>query len=341
MKEGWKTAGAAALFLLLCLVPDAAREGARAALHAWATGVVPALLPFLAALPALSGGEAQGFYRATLGRIMPLFGLAPEMAGAVFVGLTGGSPAGAAALASLARERWLDRNQALRCAWLASGASLGFLLSVVPRSMLGDGRWGAVLVRGQLAGQLLAGLILRRAGRLPGRAACRKVGTRETGAIQGAVSALLTIGGCMAFFGALAQLGGALLGEWARTPLLAALELAGGCRSLAEEALPIPVKLALISACASLGGLSACVQCMAFLRPLGIRIRHYLPGKLLGAACCGLCTWLQACLPVGEEPQAVDPLVPGALMVSILLLAVCLYAPIYGWKEEDAETPAA
>ena len=43
-----------------------------------------------------------------------------------------------------------------------------------------------------------------------------------------------------------------------------------------------------------------------------------------------------------EKKHALPALVKFFLLVvSILLLAVCLYAPIYGWKEEDAETPAA
>ena len=322
MRKIVKLLATLAFLALLCLLPDEARQAAWEALRLWATSLAPSLLPFLIALSALSGEDACALYRRALGRVLPRAGLAPEMAGTAVIGLICGSPAGAASLNRLCAVAPMDRNQLLRCAWFASGASPAFLLTAVARGMLGapELAWGLVLA--QWGGQALCLLVFRRLEPLTGCARTEHVSSLQEGAVWPAVRSLLTIGGYMAFFAALSGTLCALCGTSStlRALLPAALELAGGCQAIAEAPWPLPLRACLISACASLGGLSSCLQAHAFLRPLGVPLRAYLAGKLTQAA---LTAWLMRAIMGFRLPApAFDPPTLGALLALLLLLGL-------------------
>ena len=333
-RAGWlKAAAGAVLLALLCRFPGEARAAAAEGFADWANTVAPALLPFLVAAPALSTQEACALYRRAFAPLMRWLGLAPEMAGAALVGLISGSPAGAAALLALSQTRPLNRGEALRCAWFASGASMGFLLSALP-ALPGLESMGSALVRGQLCGQLLCALLLRRAGRTQERTAgpSQSAQGAPEGTIRGAVMTLASVAGCMAFFRVLNALCVCVLGNWSRRPAAVLLELSSGCQALSSlRALPLPLRTALVSACASVGGLSVCMQCASILRDAGISLREYLPGKLLQGACCGLCTWGWACLGARAAP-AIDPGLLSALAAGAAVLCLCVWAPLNAWR---------
>lgn len=320
MKKLMKPLGALALLALLCLYPERARQAAWEALSLWARSVVPALLPFLIALPALSGEEACALYRRLLGRLLPRVGLAGEMAGTVVIGLTCGSPAGAASLQRLCAVRPMDRNRVLRCAWFASGASPAFLLTSVARGMLREPRLAWLLVAAQWGGQALCLVLMHRLEPLEGLAqADAREGERESVVWQAARS-LLLIGGYMTFFSVLAALLAGNGGGGLQAALGAVLEVGSGCSGLAKSGWPLPVRACLISACASLGGLSSCLQAYAFLKPLGIPLPVYLSGKviqaLLSAGLMGLL------LPLRLPGDAPDPYTLCAALALMMVLCV-------------------
>lgn len=339
--------GALSVFLLILLDPSAAREAAWEALAAWGRSVAPALLPMLMALPALTSGEALALYERLLGRAMrPLFGCEGSMAAAAIVGWIGGSPAGAIALAGVCAQRDISLAACLRCALLASGASPVYLLCAVAAGMLAAPQYGWVLVRAQFAAVIFSGLLCKHAIRDRGRLAARPAQS-ERGA-SGAVLQVASIAAYMAFFGVLARQLSLLLGPLLEVPLLAVLELAGGCQALADSALPIRWQLPLISAVACFGGLSACAQCMAHLRPLGLRTRNYLLGKALQALLAfGFCR-LQLAWP-GAAPAFLwqgdartDPLAASALLSAGLLLPPILWlaARMFPAKSEPVRARA-
>ena len=320
MRRLAKPLAALAFLALICLFPDEAKRAAWDSMRLWANSLAPSLLPFLIALSALSGEEACALYRRMLGRVLPRLGLAPEMAGTAVIGLICGSPAGAASLNRLCTVAPLDRNQLLRCAWFASGASPAFLLTAVARGMLGapELAWGLVLA--QWGGQALCLGLFRRLEPLSGRAQTERASSLQEGAVWQAVRSLLTIGGYMAFFAVLSGTLCALLGTSTalRALISAGLELAGGCQAIAEAPWPLTLRACLISACASLGGLSSCLQAHAFLRPLGIPLRAYLAGKAVQAA---LTAWLMRAMMGFRLPApAFDPPTLGALLALLTLL---------------------
>lgn len=322
MKKLAKPLAALGFLALLCLFPEASKRACQASMRLWAVSLAPSLLPFLIALPALSSEEACALYRRLLGRVLPRVGLAPEMAGTAIIGLICGSPAGAASLNRLGALVPVDRSQALRCAWFASGASPAFLLTAVARDMLNAPGLAWPLVLAQWGGQVACLLLLRPLHPLSGRTQTVAAAPQSEGVVWQAVKSLLTIGGYMAFFAVLSDVLCALAGESVAPLLSAMLELAGGCEALARTHWPLALRACLISACASLGGLSSCLQAHAFLRPLGIPLRVYLAGKLLQAT---LTAWLTcALLRLRMPAPAFDPylLVAAAAVVVLLCTGV-------------------
>ena len=103
------------LLVLPLAFPEACAEGVRHGLTLAGSTAIPALFPFFVAGGLLSeAGTAAPAWAAKLLRC--LYGLPPESLPAVFLGLTGGYPVGAAVSASLCRERRLSPADARRCA---------------------------------------------------------------------------------------------------------------------------------------------------------------------------------------------------------------------------------
>ncbi len=318
MKLKWLRPTAAGLFLLLIVLhPADALQAAVEALQSWALSVAPALLPFLMVTPALICEETTRLFKRAAGGCLRIMRCPEETAGAILVGILGGSPAGAAALSRIAWNDAPSSGGLLRAALLASGASPAFLMSGIAVGMLNAPETGWLLVRSQLIGIWGAGLLMRQAK--DGQASLPAGSTAEKrGAALETALTLLTIGGYMALFSVLARLLAGLMGAGLETPILAVMELAGGCGALARLPLPMDVRLPLISAAACFGGISVCAQCLSFLRPMGISSAHYVLGKLLQALLAGLATLLQLHLTTP------DPLTTSLALVCLPLLYVML-----------------
>ena len=315
MKKYFKPAGAACFLFLVCLHPASALSAASEALAQWALSVAPSLLPFLIAAPALTCPEVCALLARVSGGFLRLMRLPKNSTGALLIGLLSGSPAGAAALASVPRDSADSPGAYLRAALLASGASPAFLLTGIAVGMLEAPETGWLLFRSQLIASLLTGLLLRSFGsERPSAASARS--RAQHGAVLSAMMTLLTIGGYMALFSILARQLSLLFTPALETPLLAVLELAGGCRALSALPASLSLRLPLISAAACFGGISVYAQCMSFLSPMGVDALEYAVGKLVQAALAALITRLQLALP----SLSVDPLLLALLILSCLVL---------------------
>lgn len=312
---------AACYLALICMQPEEALSAAREALSSWALSVAPALLPYLIAVPALTCSEVSRLLERASSGITRFFRLPAGCTGALLVGLMSGSPAGAAALAASPRKSSDPPGSMLRAALLASGASPAFLLSGVAAGMLGSARLGRILIGAQLGAAVLSGVLLRYSGSdLPASSASSEVRSRS--AVTGAALTLLTIAGYMALFSVAARLLSGMLGSAAEAPIMAVMELAGGCQALAELKLPLDLKLPLISAAACFGGVSVYAQCMSFLRPLGVHPAEYLAGKLIQACIAALLVRVQ----LSPALAATDPQTAGIsllLLITLLLRHIC------------------
>lgn len=323
-----KPLGAAFFLLLICLNPASAVIAASDSLYIWASSVVPSLLPFLIATPALTCPEvaqllsriSRGFFR--------LFRLPEHSTGVLFIGLLSGSPGGAAALSTMNRSPSDSAGALLRASLMASGASPAFLLNGIALGMLNEPYIGWLLFRAQIGAILLTGLLLRSFGReRPCILSIRE--HPRSGAVLSAMLTLLTIGGYMTLFSVLARQLSTLLSPALETPLLAILELAGGCNALAALPVAMDLKLPLISAAACFGGISVYAQCLSFLKPLGIDPLEYAVGKLFQAALCALLTFLQLKIPL----KGIDPLMGAMLCLSVLIFILMLYT-LFQWHKK-------
>lgn len=321
MKKWIIPLSSACFLTLLCLYPEEALRSAASSFYTWATAVAPSLLPYLIVCPALTSPEISAFIARFTGGFLRFMRLPSTSSGALMIGLLSGSPAGAAALSATQPDPSAPPGAYLRAGLIASGASPAFLLSGIAVSMLDCPETGWLLLRSQYLSLLLSGLLHRRfgSGVRPDSSSSSQA---EHGVILKSILTLLTIGGYMAFFAVLARLLALLLGPSFEMPLLAVLELAGGCRALSLLPAPLEYLLPLISAAACFGGISVYAQCMSFLKPLGVHPIEYAAGKLFQAALCAALTWFQLTFPWNfiDFPTASLALT-GALSVGYLLFS--------------------
>ena len=309
--------GALVLCGALLAFPVDAADAARAAMVSWYEAYAPAMLPFFVVLPVLSGGDAAALYERVFGRVMRrLFNLPGRVAGAVVIGLVAGSPAGCLALVRLGGGT-MNRGELSRAALMASGLSPLFLFSGIGGAMLGSLDAGLILVRAQLAAQLICGLLFRCAW------ADDDVETlaAPAAASSGAVAAVLGVCGYMVIFAVIARLVSVIVGGRIELPVLAALEVAGGSARISTLDMPLEVRLQILSAMCGFSGLSIMMQNLARLRLAGLPPLRLVIGKAVQAAvavlACGVQLRLGACPDMGQT-GAFD-MAFCALIASVLL----------------------
>lgn len=323
-----KPLGAACFLALLIMNPSSARDAAAESLSAWLHSVAPSLLPFLIVMPALTCEETCTLLARISDRFLRIFRLPKNASGAILIGLLSGSPSGAAALMNIRRESTDSIGAFTRAAWMASGASSAFLLSGIAVGMLSTPEAGIVLLRSQIASVFLCALLLRGAGSDISSDCIHASPPPRQNAVLSAMLTLLNIGGCMVLFSVLARQLSLLISPSLEMPLLAVMELSGGCQALAALDAPLRLKLPLISAASCFGGISVCAQCMSFLKPLGIHPFEYAAGKIVQAALAALITHFQLeylpLLPIPEFFAQADWMMLSFLFACCVLLFIML-----------------
>ena len=309
--------------MLLLSRPGAAALGALDAMLCWAATVAPAVFPFMVLLPALTGDAASGIYERLFGRVTErLYALPGGAAAALAVGMIGGSPAGALAAR---RMRGLNRGQMRRLALSAGGMSPAFLIGGVGAGMLGSASAGHVLLRAQLAVQLLLPLLLRFAWRrdaapVPG------VALREAEQpVRAAVGATLTICGWMAFFGAVGQAFQGWAGSGLAVPLRCLADVTAGCQAVAAMRCGYSMKMLLLAGLCGFGGVCIAMQNLAILREAGVRAWEYLAVRLLAGALTASFVALQLAGEFKAVSFAPRPFHMAALCAAFLAVPPILY----------------
>ena len=278
-----KMFAALGLIALAAADPALSRAAIARALKSWAQSVVPALLPFLLAVPALTCPEACALLSGVTRPVMRLIGCPDALGAAWLSGLLSGSPAGALAAARASENTVCDEGALLRASIAASGASPAFLVGVAGPALGGAG-WA--LAAAQALGGFATALLMR-----PLRGPMLEKPSAESGggsAVMGAARALIMIAACMALFSLPAAWGARFFGEGARGVLLMLLELTGGCAAAGALPAGAALRTAIMSAVCCLGGASVCAQCLGILRPLGVNGARYIYWKLVHAALSAL-----------------------------------------------------
>lgn len=285
---------ALALMALMMTKPQAAARGAALAMGHWYASVAPALLPFLALMPLLTSQEACRVYQRVLGGVMErLFKLPGAAASAMIIGMVSGAPAGAVASRNVAARTNMNQGQLNRLATAASGFSPAFLVGGIGGGMLGSVALGWRLLEAQLLTQLTLALLLRWAWRDRDERVAPAPEAAGERFMSGAVTALLTICGYMALFGALTQVIGEYLGQTPSNVLLCLLDVPSGARLVARAAMAEGVRLPLLSAMCGFGGICVVTQSLGALKGCGVSAMEFASMRVLaGIVSAGYMTLL-------------------------------------------------
>ena len=281
----WKALGGMALMALLLSAPQAAATGAARAMASWYASVAPALFPFLTLMPLLTCREAAGVYQRWLGRAMgAAFNLPGAAAPAMVVGMVAGAPAGTLAARSIATDSGMTRGQLTRVAVAACGFSPAFLIGGIGVGMLNSAALGWRLLEAQLMTQTTLALLTRRlwANRLQPVPALASAAADQP--VRAAVLGVLTIGGYMALFGALAGALERCVGSGGANLLLCLLDVPSGARQIAALPLDKAVKLPILAAMCGSGGACVIAQNLGALKGCGVRPGEYVGMRVAAAA---------------------------------------------------------
>lgn len=152
-----------ALLLAFLLSPAACAEGVRNGLRLAAQQAIPALFPFFVAGNLLvRSGAAASLSRLAARPLAWLYRLPPAAASAVILGLLGGYPVGASAVAALLEQKQLDCPAAERVLSFCNCTSPGFCIALCGLAVCGNAQIGAMLYGVHIVATLLVGLITAR-----------------------------------------------------------------------------------------------------------------------------------------------------------------------------------
>lgn len=318
--------GALALAALLLLRPGAASQGAARAMAQWCGTVAPAVFPFLALMPLITGeAAARAYRRLPCGWMARLFNLPGEALPALVVGMVAGSPAGAIAARRAAACPGMTRGQLRRLAAALPGFSPAFLLGGIGAGMLGSAAAGRLLLRAQLLTQLAMLALLRGAWRDDAEPVPHTGVADEEPPMRGAVLSVLAIGGWMALFGALAGVVRSVAGGAASDALLCVLDVPSGAQRVCAMPLAGGRRLMLLAAMCGFGGVCMGMQNLSALRGCGMRAADFFALRLLAAWLGTLFAALQLCLPGPAAPaRPASPLALSALAAAALAVPVLI-----------------
>lgn len=275
--------GSVLVLAALLMRPETAVSGAQGAMRTWVSSVAPALFPFLALMPVLTGPDACAAYGMLFSWIMrPVFGLPGGAAPAVIVGMVAGSPGGALAVRRIAGQSGMRRDQAARIALALGGVSPAYLIMGVGYSLYGSARLGMQLAAIQAAVQLL---MLRLSGVFCSGLQGMSPPANESASaspVRAAVENMLAVCGYMVLFASIAGVAADIIGRNAGTVLLLAADLPSGLAALSR--MDLPGKMIVQGVAIGFAGLCIGFQNLDVLRPLGVDAKHYFAARGCSAA---------------------------------------------------------
>jgi len=299
--------------LLLC--SQAALESARAGLALCAQMIVPSLLPFFILSSLLQQLGLPGILGRWLSPVtQKLFGIGGAGASALLLGVTGGYPLGADAVARLRRSGALTREQAERALAFCNNSGPAFLVGAAGVGVFHSAGYGLLLYGVHVLSAVIVGMLFapRSGDFLPedrSQIAAVSLSQALPEAVRSAVRAVLTVSGFVVTFsvmtgvldasGLLPALVGTLsarLGlelHFARALCTGVLELGTGI-GVMQGLMPTPGNLALAAFLIGWGGVSVHCQTAAVIAGTDIKSARHTVGRLLHGAISALCMWVLA-----------------------------------------------
>lgn len=277
----------AAAFLALVLFAPQTADGAKQGLAVCAATLAPSLFPFFVLSNLLSALGLADRLSGALGRgVVRLFRVSAGGAQAFLLGLTGGYPLGAHAVAKLRRDGSISRHEAERLLAFCNNSGPAFILGAVG-GVFRSPKAGMLLYAAHVLGAVCTGLVLRGRGNagVPRRRAHvtpRSFAEAFPAAVSGALSSTFAVCGYVVLFsallGCLTPL--AQLPPLPRSLLTGFIELGSGIAAL--RGLPAaPETLAAAAFLLGWGGLSVHAQTLAAVAGTDIKCARHLAGRAL------------------------------------------------------------
>lgn len=308
----------------LLMRPETAVSGAQAAMRTWVSSVAPALFPFLALLPVVTGPDACAAYGRLFSWIMrPVFKLPGSAAPAVIVGMIAGSPGGALAVRRVSGQNGMQCSQAAHVALAMGGVSPAYLVMGVGYGLYGSVRLGVQLAAIQAAVQLI---MLRLSG-----AFCSELKgispPADEGAfaspVRAAVENLLAVCGYMVLFASVTGVAADFAGRNAGIALLLTADLPSGLAALSQ--MSFPGKMIVQGAAIGFGGLCIGFQNLDVLRSMGVDAKRYFAARGCSAALYAVISALV--LHMHAANAVINLGQPGKVYACTLLLASAAAIP--------------
>lgn len=215
------------------------------------------------------------------------FGCGMKPAVLMLLGWCGGSPTGARLLSMRGTDSpRVQKALAVSCATM----SPMFLLGTIG-NWLNSRAAGAIVLLSVLAGGFCAGRLAARVGKSPSEAAASPCAAAQplsfARAVEESARTMLLVCGTMLLLRVFAALTD-LLPEACRLPMTTLLEVTTGAVQLAQLPIPLPLRLALLSAATGFGGCAVVMQNRA-LYPAGLmRLGEQLAWQALHGALSGV-----------------------------------------------------
>lgn len=297
----------------LLIWPQAVSGGISRGLSICSTVIIPSLFPFIV----LAGFVTRSGIDVAVGRRLErvtrfLFGLPGRCAAGILIGFVGGYPAGSAAVGELLKNGAITRREAGRMLLFCVNAGPAFVISTVGAGLLGNARYGAVLLAAHMLASLLIGIGCRMFGTpLPSGGSAlgatvrpARPGAALAGAVNSACRSMLYMCGFVILFAAIQALGDAtgLVQSLTRVitwplettgadvrdldclfPILT--EVTTGCVAASTTGALRPL---LLGAALGWGGLSVHCQLTATLHEYDIMGRRFFLARLVHAVLGGL-----------------------------------------------------
>lgn len=320
----------AGLFLLgalLFLFPAQSAQGASAGVNLCLELLIPALFPFFVLSSLfISTGLAQACSKPLGPFIRRGFGVSSPGAAAFCLGLIGGYPSGARAVAELVVQGTCSRAEARRLSLFCNNCGPAFFLGAVGVGVFGWKDAGFLLLGANLIAALLIGILAKT---LLGSVEQNATPTNRSGkrislidafpdCVRGAFSSTLNVCAYVILFSVFAALADhtgsfSVISSWiaplfpgsdgtvlSQSLCIGVLEISTGTSAL-QEANTLSLALPLASFLLGWGGLSVHCQSLPFWRQAGVPMLPYLKAKLLqGVLSAGLTALGMRLIPLSQ-----------------------------------------
>lgn len=277
-------------------------DSGRYALRLCAELIIPSLFPFFVLSGLLNRlGFASRLARRLAKPAQRIYGISGAGATALFMGLLGGYPLGAAYIADMRRQGLVGREEAERLIGFCSNSGPAFLVGSIGAGVFGSARLGMLLYLIHILAALTTGLFFRGNGKY--HAALPQLpepsGDALVESVRQAAQAILSVCGFIVCFcviiglldshgyfsvlaGHLSSAAGLEL-HTARAILSGFLELGSGIGAMRGLS-PTPANLAAAAGIVGWGGLSVHFQTYAVLSDSDIKGSLYTTGRLISCA---------------------------------------------------------